>query len=708
MDVLLTGRLAGITSEIGNAVSQRNKVVFASEDVNTKLIGKSVIPFKLSPYSKDFEKLFNSYNFEAALFFSQHPGEENTDYDEFQDLESCLRFCSDHDVNKVVYISSTAVYAGSTAVTEASASVPMDAQGVMFSACENLCEFYRVRKAMSVVILHIPFLFGESEKTSIIGNALDQAVNSASIRFKGTEDQVCDFLSQKDFGELLSRTLDDWPTEHNVINVPGGSALSFGQLGELFRLHFPTVRLSYSSTFLPVAQPVKSDIARREYDWIPILTLQDEFATLIEIFRREPEKEKTTFWVKMRNLFDEHRFIVRVVELLLGFALMEILNFLTGTTVQFQYIDFRLLYVVLFGTLYGIKIGFAASLLACLSLIIAYTGEKYGLQIIIFNIDNWLPFIAYIVMGTMTGYVKDRLLNDNKFLKSEHAVLEDKYILLNEFYVSALKNKGQYKNQIMSYRDSFGRMFDITRKLDSTVAESVFNEALQALEGVLENQSICIYTCDQNALFGRLVVCSNKISSITEKSLVLSNMTNMVNEFQDGEVWANKNRLLGYPEYAAPIFRDGVLVALIIIQKVKYEQMATYYENLIKVLCGLIKISLLRALEFTEKIEEDIYVPNTRIMVPEYFKRILSVKENMVEAGISEHSLIHFNTTPDTLIATSEIIAKKIRATDVMGIGSNGELYLCLAQTNSRNLDVVLERLQNSGIQFQQLSSSGE
>ena len=58
----------------------------------------------------------------------------------------------------------------------------------------------------------------------------------------------------------------------------------------------------------------------------------------------------------------------------------------------------------------------------------------------------------YFLLGAVTGYVKDRLRSENEFLTEEKAKLEEKYILLNEFYVSALQNKDKYKMQIMSYR----------------------------------------------------------------------------------------------------------------------------------------------------------------------------------------------------------------------------------------------------------------
>ena len=48
--------------------------------------------------------------------------------------------------------------------------------------------------------------------------------------------------------------------------------------------------------------------------------------------------------------------------------------------------------------------------------------------------------------------------------------------------------------------------------------------------------------------------------------------------------------------------------------------MAVYYENLVKVICGLVKISLVRALEYTEQIEDEVYLPDSHIMTAEFFE----------------------------------------------------------------------------------------
>ena len=701
MDILLTGRLAGLTPSVSDQLVRNHKVVMASNDLIAPGKGKAVTPFRISPHEDGFEKIFHSYAFETVLFFAQPLYTQQEYFEEYRDLECCLRLCDKHDVHKVIYLLPS--YQGS-----ASSSLPDYDLGMLFSACEQLCASYRARKNIAVLLMYLPSLFGYGESVSLIGDAISQAKSRAAIHFPAPEDQRGGFLSQADLGELLLRMVESWPLGYEKIRVPAATVLTFGELGALFSRQFPTVRLSYAPAALGMDTDVSQDVPRREFDWIPLRGLEEEFPALIQRTEDAAVEEKRPFWSAVGAFFKRHSFIVKLAELLIGFLLMEFLNRITSTTVQFRYIDFRLIYIVLMGTMHGMKTGLGASALASLSLLVSSITTENNWQATLYDIDTWLPFIFFFLIGAVTGYVKDRLRNDNRFIVEEKAILEDKYILLNEFYASALHNKEQYKSQIMSYRDSFGRLFDITKSLDSTLIDEVFSEALTALEGVLDNKSVCIYQCDEKMLFGRLIACSKEIVDVTQKSLNLSKLEKMTDEFTDGEVWVNRERLLGYPEYAVPLYRGEAPIALIVLQKVKYEQMAVYYENLVKIICGLVKISLIRALEYTEQIEDEMYIPGSRIIRADYFSQIVAVKEEMAENGVTEYILIRFSTTPQNLIQVGNRLGSLLRATDLLGIGPDGELYLCLMQTNKDNIQVILDRIHKSGLSFREMDRGGK
>ena len=694
MDILFTGRLSPMTQSLADPlIAGGHNVAFASDDINSDLLEKSITPFQIAPSDEGFERIFNSYNFSIVVFVAQSIYQKEAYYGEYEDLENTLRICSNREINQVIYLQPKHCGLNEN-------SRPEHDLAVLFAACGQLCDFYRKSKGISIIQCNIPCIYGYGETASVIGDAVLQARSTGSIHLYGASDQQCAFISQKDLGEILLRIMENWTLLYDEIDIPPRDIMTFEKLGELFRQQYPTSRLSYSAYPITADVNFSDEVVKKEYDWIPLLSLQEELQELTAYSEKTVATEKQTVKMKILSFIRKHSLVVKLIELVLGFLMMEFLNRLTATTVQFNYIDLRLLFIVVMGTIHGMKTGLAAAALASVSLLSAFISGHSKWEAVAFDIDTWLPYIFFFLIGAVTGYVKDRLRNENRFLAEEKQNLENKYVLLNEFYISALKNKEQYRTQIMSYRDSFGRMFDITKRLDSTTVEHIFLEALYALEGVLDNHSVCIYRCEEQMQYARLIICSKEVFAITEKTLKLYEFDKMVPELKDGNVWANRERLLSYPEYATVLYHDDKPIALITLKKASHEQMSVYYENLVKIICGLIKISLIRAIEYNSKIETEKYIPNSRILKNEYFSELVQNKETMAQSGTSEYMLLRIGATPETRIDIANKITSIVRSTDEIGLGKDGSLYLCLSQTNNKNVQHVLERMKKMGLDF--------
>ena len=53
---------------------------------------------------------------------------------------------------------------------------------------------------------------------------------------------------------------------------------------------------------------------------------------------------------------------------------------------------------------------------------------------------------------------------------------------------------------------------------------------------------------------------------------------------------------------------------IVCIKEVRSDQMTLYYMNLFKILCGLVEVALLRALEYQEAAKNMQYVEGTHIL----------------------------------------------------------------------------------------------
>lgn len=83
---------------------------------------------------------------------------------------------------------------------------------------------------------------------------------------------------------------------------------------------------------------------------------------------------------------------------------------------------------------------------------------------------------------------------------------------------------------------------------------------------------------------------------------------------QEG-LWVNRGFLPGRPMYAAGVRQNGSLVVLIGLYTAGEEQMTLYYQNLFRILCGLVKTALVRAFAYESAVRENWYLPVTCLLL---------------------------------------------------------------------------------------------
>ena len=287
-----------------------------------------------------------------------------------------------------------------------------------------------------------------------------------------------------------------------------------------------------------------------------------------------------------------------------------------------------------------------------------------------------------------------------EFVTKENRLIKEKFFFMQEMYQETLQDKRQYKKQILGSRDSFGKIFDITRKLDVIQPQKLFMETIRVMEDVLENHTIVLYSLDSWKRFGRMEVSSPEI--------LIEEYQNAIETLEKGEVWRNRELLAGYPAYIAGIKRNEELVMLVFIQDAASNQMTLYYLNLIKILCGLVEVSLLRALEYQEAVRDREYLEGTHILKTEYFMERLKLFHSIKEQKIGSYALLQIENPEMTLEETERILKNKIRENDILGISEDGQLYLILSQVDDAMLPIVIERLEKNGLHCRVIDTRNE
>ena len=524
------------------------------------------------------------------------------------------------------------------------------------------------------------------------------------IVIKASEDEVADFLSVDDLAAFLNRLFDGWNSAGNEVKnfesiyLKSGARTTYKEAFDKIGSQYKKVRVTFSGSGIKGRLDYGPDVARNVYGWFAKKDALSEVENYLEEYR-------DTFIVKKKFsdiLVEKFRIngkIMMAIELVLGALLVDLYNYYAQGSVQFRMIDVRLLFVVLMSSVYGTAIGGITALLEIASLVLAYYRQGTNGILLFYDPGNWIPFILLMVAAAVCGYIKQKKDEDFAFIKDENTLVKEEHEFVSRLYEEAMEYKNQYKQDLIGSRDGFGRIFDVVKKLSTTVPEEIFAESIPVMEDVLNNRSIAIYTInDVNARFARLNVASEQISDKLKKSINLEDYKQVVDVVSEGEIWFNKDVKEGFPTYVAGIKSNGVLNVLIMIYHVEYIQISTYYTNLIRILSGLMENFIIKAWDYQQAVAAKTYVEGTGIANTEYFVQQFTIQKEMMDNKLTSFRLIRIMREGRSLGEIDDMFQSKIRNNDLVGLGSDGNIYLLAAQGDESSEGIVLKRFRDMGL----------
>jgi UDP-glucose 4-epimerase len=266
-------------------------------------------------------------------------------------------------------------------------------------------------------------------------------------------------------------------------------------------------------------------------------------------------------------------------------AITEGLLRMTDNDAMFRFVDYWLFYVILMGTLHGAPFGTMAGMIACIGYAASWRESGRDLYLLLYNMDNWLPLLMYLLSGGLFGFLHDRTAETMTAIQIE----KEQRVEETEFIETMLKrvdaDRNSLQEQVVRYRDSYGRIYAITQELDTLQPEQVFLSTLGILEDVMQNKSVALYSCSSSSSFARMVVHSRELINLP-KSIDMDKMPQMRESINRGEMFANKQLIPGYPTFCTPIMQNDHPIAVITLWEVPFEQQTLYHQNLLNVVSG--------------------------------------------------------------------------------------------------------------------------
>ena len=676
MEILLTGYTAFLTQEWIETAFPDDHVL------TTHAKGEALLDTRVKTVTLDSKQLLSqlteTYQFDRVVYFSEYLLPHGDQEGELDRLRRVLQSCREREV-ELLYLSGPEA-----------ALMPPSGKMLLANAAEELCFHYARTSNLQVKVFRLPYLYAVSGSGAQWFARLFEQMPTGTVQMEEQAAQPLLALCIEELADLVARVFDTWTPEPERFTLPNVFGATQGQVGEALQKLQPGLEVLYGNDTIQTYPAVDATV-RRRYGWFQRYSLLDDLPAIYNVWCAQQAEKKSLVHKTVEKLRQSTR-LLRLAEIAAAWLATEWLVRVTGTDAQFQMIDFRLMFVMLIGTVYGLNAGVLSAVLASISLAAGYLRQGTTLMLLFYEPANWLAFIVYFVVGASCGYVQLRNMEAARFVREENDLLRKRLKFTQKLYQDTLEDKQLFRRQILGRRDSFGKIYAVTQQLDMLQPQEIYRKTVQVMEDVLENRSLTIYRMEKNHVFARLTAASAGMMPEPAHSLEVEQWLDVIRSIEQDGLWVNRGLLPGRPMYAAGVRQNGSLVVLIGLRTASEEQMTLYYQNLFRILCGLVETALVRAFEYESVVRENWYLPGTCLLRPTVFAEKLAAACTLREEKMAHHLLLRVTGTFKNQAELDAMIKRSIRSTDVAGIGTDNAIYLLMNQASEEDLPLLTRR----------------
>ena len=700
MKLLLTGVLPWSVWSIARRLAQGgHEVTLVGLTEDSRGGGSGVRHVKLAPGEKETTRYITAGGFDAILFFFATQCEDRREYGAVQGRQLDFMFDILHGASRTsarqfILITDQRVFGEGQRAAESETPVSDNPTGVMIRAAES-CVSCGVPDGFKTLIVRTTSLYTAEDPTSFFAAARRCAESGQELILNGDEDTECDFLHAEDLGVFLEYAVS--MELEGVVHAPQGVPSTYGETAALLKTALPDLSVSYVDTRR--CRKALSGTVASSVGWVPRHDFRrelDELVTAVtpevEAAKKKKKSRDSLFWTVLKW--------VEVV-LLAGAAVW--LTQKGETNAVLASVDYMLLYVILMGFIHGRSAGVTASILMCAWYCASHILKGGSASDLLYNTDHWLPMSVYILSGTLFGYAQDRRRLKMDSLREEREEISRERDFMEGIYRETYEDRNQLKEQIYHSRDSYGRIYQITKELDTLQPVQVFLSTLHVLESTLQNNSVAIYEAKPGFSYIRLVVRSREMRSLP-RSVNLTDFPEMFETLKKGKLFANRSMMSGYPVYALPVMDEGDMLAVLMLWSVPFEQQSMYMENLLSVVAGLVQSALVRALRYHSRVG-DMYFEDTHILTPEAFRQALGVYQTIRQRRMGDHVLVRLHGEREMSREMIDRYAGKlVRSTDLVGQLDDGAFYVLFPQATADRMPAIEARFSRNGLRCEVVS----
>jgi UDP-glucuronate decarboxylase len=684
--------------------------------------------YNLSSSSPECEKIFGAGRFEIVIHIPEYelisitPKKSPASEDilsrcNLSGLVNMLDLSTKNKVKKFVLISSSEIYGNTreSPAREETAPDPVSLKGMSSYVMEYYCSRWGEINNLAILSLRVSNVYGPREQVSDslyrpqdeVSIFLDKIMRGKEIIVSGYGTQTRDFIYIDDLIDGIYKASLNKNCS-GIFNLSSGAERSINSVVEDLSalkkpdkiIHQQSVRERIQKSWLDNSK-ISGTI-----DWEPKVSFEEGIKLTYKWKQLQKEDRKRQRHSRDKAEARQKRKPFKAVAYIENMLLFLFVAFLQWGNLFFNIklpvlkIDYSIIYIIVMGIIWGQTQAYIAMFLSAGLYIGMSLFAGADIVTFVYAPENLIRLAAYILVGIVTGYSIER---KNRELESRNFSiqnLQDKYAFLLNVYTETRIVKNELESQVIETEDSFSAIYKIVQEVESLQIEKVFSGAISAIEKIMKTDQVSIYTLssDGSNNYMRLKSRSRALLDKVPNSIKISDFDELRQVIQTKSTYINSNFKPEIPIMMAPVLEDKKVIAVISIHSTPFENLTLHYENLFQTVIGLITNALIRAYFFEASLKDKRYIPNTRILTPLTFEKILKeIQDNKAEQGMS-YALLKVEKNGKSLEEISEGVVGVIRDNDYIGISNDDVIYILLSNTGNNYAGLVLERLKKAGI----------
>lgn len=696
MKVAYFGEFDNLTAGILERLKKEEKDVFLLSDKAMVKENKTFSKYHnyiLTGETDETRRIFSSVSPDVVIF--EGVGYLNEEWDVEQSknlsmLSQILEECVSLKDCMFVFFSATEVYGKAMdKATEDMEPHPQTLKGMWMLQEEDMVRNYQKYQGLKATILRLaPVFSGEISEASkdtfgrMYGNIM-------SVTELEVEEQQMQPVHVSDVADSLIRVLNNGKTE--IYNVSSSEAVNKsdimrGMIDKSERI----VQLNVSEP-LQKEPYIVNDKIKKELEWTDFWsikeTLDNNSIKFVQLRDAVKEKKKGSI---AKGGFR------RTIENIVLFLIFAAAFLLTSNHSLFSQVDWLLIYVIIVSLGYGVKQGALSVAFSSVLYLISQGRNILEMTNFYSYAESVLMIVEFVFFGIVVGYTADMLKEENRIHRQELGRITEAYEKLKVINDKNVLLKNEYEKRVLDAKTSLPRLYSIINRITVLDTARIFMEVLNVIKDLMQTETVAVYRVSANSSYLRLIDSLNKESVMEGNSWNLKNYPAIEeairdNRLYEGNTWRNE------PAIVLPISSSKGCEAVIVIKELSMEARSLYSINVLRTLLVLISDSIEKALQYDSALRESKYVKNTNILIPEEFKKAVTLAEEKMQRRMADCCIIKIHIVDD-IMDTYQNAQKMFREMDIWGIDEKDGLYVLLGNTSEQEADIVLERLNKSGI----------